>query len=98
MRKLKRRQERGSRRWQLTGAHSVAHPWLPAASQQSGGHVSDTVAASLPGQHTHTQSCSRFCASFLFLPSPADQSQLQKKNNNNKKSLDVVQLQQTIRP
>lgn len=48
--------------------------------------------------HTHTQSCSRFCASFLFLPSPADQSQLQKKIIIIKKSLDVVQLQQTIRP
>lgn len=83
-RKLNRSCKRASQQgWQLTRAHSAAHPWLPAASRQSGA-VSDTEAASLPGQHTHTQkkknlSCSHFSASFVFLPSPADQFQLKKK-------------------
>lgn len=78
-RKLNRSTEPASRRgWQLTRAHSAAHPWLPAASRQSGGCASDRAAASLPGQREKTLSCSRFSASFLFLPSPADQFQLQK--------------------
>ena len=72
-RKLNRSDERASQwGWQLTRAHSAAHPWLPAASQQSGSCVSDRVAASLPGQHKK-RSCSHFSASLLFLPSPADQ-------------------------
>lgn len=77
-RKLNRSYEPASQRgWQLTRAHSAAHPWLPAASPQSGGCVSDRAAASLPGQHKKI-SCSCFSASFLVLLSPADQFQLQK--------------------
>lgn len=78
-RKLNRSYEGARQRgWQLTRAHSAAHPWLPAASQQSGGCVSDRAAASsLLGQHK-TRSCSCFSASFLFLPPPADQFELWK--------------------
>lgn len=66
-RKLNRSYERASQQgWQLTRAHSAAHPWLPAASQQSGGCVSDRAAASLPGQHKKTKLQLFLC--FLFIP------------------------------
>lgn len=84
--------------WQGMAADkgSFSSTSLAASSiPESGGCVSDRAAASLPGQHKKTKSQLFLC--FLFIP-PFPSWSIPATKIIIKKILDVVQLQQTIRP